>query len=262
MKLSPNNLKENTHSGNAERESEEKGSAFLAPPQFSLTAAPAGNGDGPVQMKEGDKTHEGKVGSGTVTARENDYDPSDKTNNNFSLDYSGADSDDAHWLQFVNFTMYAEVPGGDPIYYTGDIATTSGKKPFSTDKVTNWSVDSASTSNPYYESGGSNQREPKKSTKIFDMPGGTSIEAFAAYLVSSKAPKATKVRFIAAFDTYLVQKDAATYHVTWKATTDYDPATKKSAAIDYDTTSGGAAKGLPKDFKDILDKSYPGNKIK
>lgn len=39
---------------------------------------------------------------------ENDYDPSDKTNTNYSLEC--ADADKAHWLQFVNFTMWADTP--------------------------------------------------------------------------------------------------------------------------------------------------------
>ncbi len=216
----------------------------------------------PAQMKEGILTHVGKVGSGKVSARENDYDPSDKTNDNFSLDYSGKDADDAHWLQFVNFSMYAEEVPGVQIYNTGNVGTSSGNKPFSTDKVTHWSVDSSSLVDPYYEAGFSNERAPQKKTKIFDTPGGTSWDSTSKAFAASKAPKAKKVIFTASFDTYLVVKDQAIYHVKWKATTIYDTTTNKSDAIDYDTLSGGDAKGIPKDFKDLLDKSYAGNKIK
>lgn len=218
--------------------------------------------DAAVQKKDGKITHQNNVGSGQVTARENDLDPSDKTNTNYSLEYAGKDADKAHWLQFVSFAMYADVPGTGKVYNTGAISTTSGKKPFSTDKVTNWSVDSASTSDPYYEAGFSNVRTPSKSTKIFDMPGGASIEPLAAQMVTTKAPKATKVTFIATFDTYLVVDGMAKYHVGWNATTEYDPVKKTSASIAYGTGGTGAAAGLPKDFKTLLDTQYSGNKIK
>jgi hypothetical protein len=225
----------------------------------SSTASPSAHG--PVQRKEGTITHQGNVGSGSVTARENDEDTSKKRNDFYTLEYAGADADKAHWLQFVNFSMYADEPGTGRVYYTGDVQTSSGKKPFSTDKVTNWSVDSASTSDPYYEAGFINSRTPGKTTKMFDAPGGKSIEPFAAQFASTKAPKATKVVFSASFDTYLVQNNKTTYHVRWSATTKYDVATKASAAIDYHTGAGGAAAGLPKDLKKILDSQYSGNKI-
>jgi hypothetical protein len=218
--------------------------------------------DAPVQKKDGKITHQGNVGTGQVTARENDFDPSDKSNDNYSLDYTGKDADKAHWLQFVNFSMVADVPGTGPVYNTGSIATTSGHKPFSTDKVTNWSVDSADASNPYYEATGSNVRTPGKGTKMFDEPGGPSIIGIADQFVSTKAAKATKVTFIARFDTYLVIDGTTAYHVVWSATTEYDPAKKTTAAIAYGTGAAGDVKGLPKDFKTVLDTAYAGNKIK
>jgi hypothetical protein len=216
--------------------------------------------DAPIQKKDGKITHHASAGSGEVTARENDFDPSDKSNDNFSLEYAGKDADKAHWLQFVKFAMYADTPTGT-IYNPDTIPTSSGKKPFSTEKVTNWSVDSASTSDPYYEAGFSNVRTPGKGTKIFDEPGGPSIAGIAGQFVTTKAPKAPKVTFVANFDTYLVVDGKAIYHVTWSATTEYDPGKKTTAAIVYATGGGGDVKGLPKDFKTVLDKQYAGNKI-
>lgn len=267
MKLAPTQLKDQTTDSRESESQEKEGGTFLSPPAFSLTAGASSpvqaklNGSQPAQLKEGDLTHTGKVGSGTVNARENDYDPSDKTNNNYSLSYEGADADDAHWLQFINLCMVATLPDGSLVYATGSVNATGGKMTYSNDKNTYWFVDSASNSDPYYEAGGSNQRDPKKSTKIFDIPGGPSIEGVAEDFVATKAPKATSVKFIMSFDTYLVQKNVSTYHVTWKATTPYDPAKKKSSAIDYDTTGGGTVKALPKELKDALDKRYTGNKI-
>lgn len=226
---------------------------------LGASASSAGHGAA-VQKKDGKVTYSGTAGSGKVTARENDLDPSDRTNTNYSLEYAGADADKAHWLQFVNFTMWADEPTGK-VYYTGSVDTSSGNKPFSTDKVTNWSVDGGSSSDPYYEATGSNVRDPKKSTKIFDMPGGASIESFAAKLVKDKAPKATKVTFVAAFDTYLVVDNKSIHHVVWSATTEYDPAKKTSAAISYGTGAAGAVVGLPKNLKKVLDTEHAGNKI-
>lgn len=213
-----------------------------------------------VQRQETKVSHEGNLGEGKVTARENDVSPGDATKDKYSLEYAGKDADKGHWLQFVNFTMYADTPTGK-VYYTGSVGTTSGTKPFSTDKVTNWSVDSASASDPYYEAGFVSSRDPGKNTKIFDKPGGASINGFAAQLVATKAPTATKVTFIAAFDTYLVVDGKSTYHVPWSATTEYDPAKKTSAAIAYATGAAGAAVALPKNLKTVLDTQYAGNKI-
>jgi hypothetical protein len=122
-------------------------------------------------------------------------------------------------------------------------------------------VDSASTSNPFYEEVGSNVRTPGKGTKIFDEPGGASIIPLANQFVTTKAAKATVVHFVARFDTFLVVDGTTKYHVTWSATTDDDPAKKTVAAIAYTTGTAGAAAGLPKAFKTILDTSYAGNKI-
>ena len=227
-----------------------------------LSEAAGGSGGGAaVQKKEGKVTHQANAGSGQVTARENDFDPSDKSNTNFSLEYAGKDADKAHWLQFVNFSMFADVPGTGKVYDTDTIATTSGNKPFSTDKVTHWSVDSGSKSDPYYEAAGSNVRTPGKGTKIFDEPGGASIIGVAGQFVTTKAPKATKVTFVANFDTFLVVDNKTIHHVTWSATTEYDPGKKTTGAIAYATGGGSDVKGLPKDFKTVLDTQYAGNKI-
>lgn len=221
--------------------------------------APAATGL--VQKKDGKVTHDKAAGAGKVTARENDFDPSDKTNNNYSVEYAGKDADDAHWLQFISVTMIADTPSGKA-YNTGRVPTSGGDQPYSNDKVTHWGVDSGSKTNPYYEAAFSNQRTPGKGTKIFDMPGGPSLAPFAQDFVDTKQPKATKVTLIMGFDTYLMVKDAAIHHVTWSATTEYDPAKKTTGAIGYATSGGGSVAGLPKDLKTALDARYAGNKLK
>jgi hypothetical protein len=232
-----------------------------------MLGGPAGAKDdavaavGPVQKKEGKVTHDEAAGSGKVTARENDFDPSDKTQENYSLEYAGKDADDAHWLQFINVTMIADVPGTGKVYNTGTVPTTGGAKPYSDDKVKHWGVDSVSKANPYYDSAASNQRTPGKATKIFDMPGGPTWAPFAQDFVDKKQPKATKVTVILAFDTYLCVKDKAIHHVEWSGTTEYDPAKKTTGAIAYATGGGGAAAGVPKEMKTALDAQYAGNKI-
>ena len=96
---------------------------------------------------------------------------------------------------------------------------------------------------------------------MFDRPGGASIEPVAAQFVATKAAKATKVTFSFHFDTYLIVKDKATYHVEWNSSTDYDPAKKTTAEIVYTTGNAGSVKGLPKNLKTALDARYAGNKI-
>ena len=49
------------------------------------------------------------------------------TQTNYSLEYAGKDADKAHWLQFVNRTMYANEPGTGRVYHTGSVRTSSGK---------------------------------------------------------------------------------------------------------------------------------------
>jgi hypothetical protein len=226
-----------------------------------LPDAGGGGASRAVQKVDGKITHQGKVGEGQVTARENDLDPSDKSNDNYSLDYTGKDANDAHWLQFLNLSMVAEVPGTGKVFATGSVAATGGNMQYSDDKTFHWSVDSGSASNPYYEAAGSNVRTPNKSTKMFDEPGGPSIAGVAAQFVATKAAKATKVTFSFRFDTYLIVKDKATYHVEWSSSTDYDPAKKTTAAIVYATGNGGSVAGLPKNLKTALDARYAGNKI-
>jgi hypothetical protein len=96
---------------------------------------------------------------------------------------------------------------------------------------------------------------------VFDAPGGPSWGATFGEFVATKAPKATKVTFTANFDTYLVVSGKSSHHVTWSATTEYDPAKKTTAAIAYATGASGDVKGLPKDLKTVLDTEYAGNKI-
>ena len=217
----------------------------------------------PVQRKEGPIEHQGKVGAGTLTARKDDLDPSDKSNDNYSLEYAGKDADKAHWLQFVHRTMSADEPGTGKVFATGSVETTGGKgRPWTTpDTGVQWTVDSGSKSDPYYDAAGSNARDPGKSTKIFDEPGGPSWAGVFQQFVTAKAPKAAKATLVLSFDTYLVQDGKSTYHVSWTATTEYDAKAKTTGAIAYATGTAGGVAGLPKDLKKVLDAAYAGNKI-
>ena len=231
--------------------------AWANPAERGAKSAPPTGRNAPVQKEEGRISHQGNVGSGTVTAREDDDDPEQDSNNNYSLEYAGADADKAHWLQFVNISMYAEVPPGRRIYRRGSVATTGGRQKLSSDQVTHWSVDSTSADNPYYEAGGVNERTPKRSTKIFDHPGGKSIESVARELIQTKAPGATRVSCVYGFDTYLLLRRNVVYHVTWGATTHYDPAANSTSSIEYETGHGGEVAGLPENLKVVVLARYP-----
>ena len=244
-----------------------EGGKTMEAPDFSLTA-------GPLQLQSGQSSiiqkkpiieHEANVGKGRVVTRSGDkynaaYD------NTYSLDYQGADADKAHWLQFVNFEMKATDPGtGNTVYNTGDVNTSSGRKPYSTAKVTNWSVDSASGTDPYYDAAGANDRTPKKGIKIFDAAGGASWSGAVNSFVTKDVPKATNVDFKASFCTFLVIAGQIKYSVAYSTSTKY---TINQAAIktvgDYVHKTGatGVASALPKSLRKILDTDYPKNDVK
>lgn len=181
--------------------------------------------------------------------------------NVLAIEYSGALSADSRWLQFVWFEMLVMTPpfpDPNPRHVSATIPTTSGTKPFTTNPSSpNWTVDSASTANPFYEAGGVNIRNAS-STTIFDAPGGSSATpiADAAFRAS---PGATWIIFTAHFNTYLVQNDIARFVVRWQASTSF---TKDSAgntrahAIGYTVHDATDVGGLPSGLRAILHSAY------
>ncbi|HEY0006848.1 MAG TPA: DUF4157 domain-containing protein [Pyrinomonadaceae bacterium] len=179
-----------------------------------------------------------------------------KLPNRIALEYGGALADVSKWLQFVWFELVATTPKGDK-RVSGNVPTSSGNKPFTTDpRKPDWTVDSGSTTDPFYESAARNIRT-SGGTTIFDAPGGASATPFAddAYAAN---PTATAVTFIAHFDSYLIQKMVAAYHVAWTATTSFTRpgGTTTASAIVYNVGASGPVTALPANLKKILQTSY------
>lgn len=177
--------------------------------------------------------------------------------NRIAIEYSGLLSADMKWLQFVWFELVATTPKGS-VATSATVGTTSGTKPFTTDpKNPNWSVDSASTTDPFYEAGGRNLRTAS-STTIFDSPGGGSVTPLADGVFKAGIG-ATAVTFTAHFETYLIQADTAVYVAGWQASTAFTQVkgTTVAAAIGYSVGGSGPVAGMPADRQKLLAASYP-----
>lgn len=177
--------------------------------------------------------------------------------NRIALEYAGARANVSRWLQFVWFEMFATTPTGN-VQLSGNVRTTSSTKPFTTNTRTpNWSVDSASTTDPFYEAAARNIRSGG-GTIIFDAPGGASASPLATAAFTAN-PTATNVTFIAHFDSYLIQNNVAAYHVAWTATTTFtrSAGTTTASAIAYAVQlSSGPVTAIPVNLRTILRTSY------
>lgn len=201
---------------------------------------------GQVEVRTGDVV---EMGSGSSLQR---------ISNLIALEFTGVNpamTRDSRWLQFVWFEMTVQTPAGAAAV-SGSIPTTSGTLPFTTNSASpNWAVDSG-PSNPFYEAGGLNIRS-SSATTVFDAPGGSSVTPLAAQIFRS-VPAATSVTFTAHFDTYLVFRNRAFYHVPWAASTAFTNAggTITAGAISYSIGAAGNASGLPTNLRTILHAQY------
>ena len=92
---------------------------------------------------------------------------------------------------------------------------------------------------------------------IFDAPGGSSVVPLARAVFQSGIG-ATSVVFTAHFEVYLIQNDAATYRVSWSASTTFtlSGTTMTVGAIGYTVGASGDVSGLPANLRSILHSSY------
>jgi uncharacterized protein DUF4157 len=214
--------------------------------------------------------HQGFIGpadhpTGIVTARTGFTDPAVAARDNqFGLNYTGANADNSHWLQFISARMSAIDPvTHNRVFNTISTTQTGGPFTFSDATHTNWSVDTLrSTNSIYYEAGGHNERTPGESTEIMDQPRrwNPAADDFAATFHTRPA----SVQLTLSFDDYLVVNDnSVVYHVGWSIQFDFNTATTPSADVRgiYQSLGGGAATGLPHDQKTVLDTQFPGNTV-
>lgn len=211
----------------------------------------------------GTKAHEGDVNGGKVVLRTGAKEDIDLHPDNFTIEYKGPDSKNAHWLQFIHrevIGVHADASahpvvgniqssgtrGGAGYQLTqGGTATKAGAP--GTD---NYNTDTASATDPFYESAFSANRTAD-STTIIDLPSAMKHKVSEAFAAGAKS-----VVSRAAFDTYLVQVDKVTYHV--QVTVQWNFAADTDDPRPTMTTSGsGAAAGLPADIRTKFHAQYP-----
>lgn len=222
--------------------------------------------------RSGTMTHQGFVGpddnpEGAVTVRVGDRQAGNT--NMISMEYTGENSDNVDWLQFINMQMFATPPGAAaPVFNVGAVATTGGNVNWSDAATTRWFVDAvpppASTSPLYNVSGFLNTRAAARRLAMFDEPGGASGLPVAQAFTSpgALAAGATRVTMRMRFDSYVIRNNRARYHVSWTATTTYDTAAGTSSNIVYAQGAAGSVTGLTAAHRAALLAEYAGSAIR
>ena len=222
-----------------------------------------------VASRLGRMLHQGFIGprdtpTGVVTVRSGfSHTSGGAANSNLiGLNYTGTDSANSRWLQFVFTQMSAVDPAtGNRAYRTGNVDTTGGPLPYSNRNAFNWGIDTDPGSGMYYEGGGTNERTARQ-TEIFDQPGGWQDQARA--FAASFATRPNRVRLIIGFDTYLVvSHNSVVYHVRWNMYFNFDTSTAIVADVpgSYEVLTASSVNRLPGNRKAVLDTEFPGNTV-
>jgi hypothetical protein len=212
-------------------------------------------------------THQGFVGpddnpEGAITVRQGDTEGA--AANAISLEYTGENAGQVHWLQFINMQMFATPPAGARVFNTGNVGTTGGNVVWSNATTTRWFVDAVPGGSPLYDvSGGLNTRRLHRRIAMFDQPGGPSgLPVAQAFAAAGPAAGATTVTMRMRFDSYVVRNNHAIYHVAWTATTTYNITTGTSSAIAYSQGAAGPVAALRRVHRTALLAEYAGNPIR
>jgi hypothetical protein len=223
---------------------------------------------GQVRRRLGVLSHRGFVGdrlnpAGIVSVREGDA--FGAATDRISNEYTGADGATADWLQFAHVFVFGFAPASNArVNMLGNIATTSGPAPLSQPGAINWHVDSLSAATPLYAAGGGRNERVGRSITVGDRPGGVTANAMAAGFSASQAPALNRVRFVAAFETYLVRNNRIQYRVRWTATTHFDVAAGAVTATRgpfFETLDSGSLSAIRAAQRTALNARYPGNGI-
>jgi hypothetical protein len=203
---------------------------------------------------------QGGEGSGTVTVRtdvKGTY-PGGSRDHLFAINYKGTDSKDNHWLQFIHREILGVHADSSVHAQTGSITTTGGSYKLTTGGTAtangtpvkdNYNTDTAG-SDPFYESGGINNRTADATT-MYDQPSAIDARVQAAF-----AAGATRVISRAHFDTFLVTSDHVAYRVQISVVYDYASATATPSPVTT-MTSASAAVALPAVIKERFDEQWP-----
>lgn len=211
-------------------------------------------------------SHQGFVGDdanpeGAVTARLGDNRDGAQS---MSLEYTGENANRVDWLQFVNMRMFATPVGAAaPVFRAGTVQTSSGPTAFSNNTTTNWSVDGDQAGvAPLYNDTFDSERRPSRALAMFDRPGGATVVATALAFVAGPAAGATRVTFVAGFESYVVRNNHVLYRVAWSASTVVDVAAATASGIMYSQGAAGQVTSLRAVHRTALLAEYPGNPIR
>lgn len=235
-----------------------KGGACGASGSPAPTVAPVkSTGSYVSETNAGTTQHTGKVGEGVVTLRTGVEANAKK--DWFVIGYKGKDSQNAHWLQFVNREIIGVKDDGSSFVLTDSVTTTGGTykltqggtdKTYGSPASENYNTDTADKSNPFYEAAGANNRTAD-STTMYDLPSALKSVVDKAFAAGAKKVIS---RFHA--NTFLVQTDKVTYKVNlaviWEfgSETD-DPARQQKAG------PAGAATSLPDPIRQRFHQQFP-----
>ncbi|MEO6949668.1 MAG: DUF4157 domain-containing protein [Ginsengibacter sp.] len=183
-----------------------------------------------------------------------------QANDVITLEYTGEDAARVRWLQFINIRMQGFQPAvAAPVFNAGTINATGGAFNYSNAATTNWGVDSASATVPFYDAAGIHIMNARSSI-MGDQPQGwqPTANAFAATL----APHADRVVLTFNFDTYAV-RDGTTpvHHIRWSATYEFNITTGTEGTIRYSRIGGGAIRRLTAAHRAVVDARYAGNGV-
>jgi hypothetical protein len=226
-----------------------------------------------VTRRLGSYLHQGFVGpdanpDGCVTVRADDT--FSGSGNWISLEYTGEDAGQVHWLQFNASQEFGTPPGAAaPVFATGSVLTSNGPAPWSSaGSPQHWVVDSVANSpaahpSPFYDvSGFASTSSANRSRVMLDQPSGASIigqaQAFAATGPAAGSPTVTERD---GFSTYLVKASHPRYRVDWAGTTVVTVATGTASAIRYGLGFAGPVTRLQADHRAALLAKYAGSPI-
>ncbi len=224
-----------------------------------------------VPRRRGVIVHQGFVGPdarprGVVTVRVNAYETAllAGADRAISLDYTGSDANNVHWLQFVNRSFYGFQPGSrNRIYNTGNITTFSGTYAYTRPGSTTWHLDNLnSAASPFVDVVAPHitVRTPNRSVVMVDQPGG-STAAMRNTFSASQTPHLDRLVMRATFDAYAVLNNRVIYRIRWYATYRYNLTTGAASTVRYSTGTTGTRSTLIGAQRTVLRGRFPGNTI-
>jgi len=170
----------------------------------------------------------------------------------FTIDYKGPEAEKTRWLQFIWREVECEGHPTRGTYRVDEEVESSAKNKykFTTDTAKPvYNTDSASATDPFYESGFVNNRSADATT-IFDLPA-----SFQHVVKRQFDAGATKVTSRAHFTTYLVRDTQVMHQVTTDITWEFTSGTVEPPR--KTKQGGGAANAIDPMMRKVLVVQYP-----